>query len=105
MDPKNISRVSPEADMGSEEVKRLHPGDKCVQAGAMVEEIKNRPTEALCEKFHIGILKGVRNISDTVKQRCDISRVRGKIGYFPPPEPWCAWTRACCACLSSRSAG
>ena len=47
---------------------------------------KDRPNIPLQEKCLRGILRGLRTISDTpVKQRCEISPVKGKIRYFSPP--------------------
>ena len=46
--------------------------------------MKNRLNEALHQTSHKGILKGVRNISDALKQWYQISRVTDKIGNFHP---------------------
>ena len=52
------------------------------------QEVKDRLNEALHGKLHRGVRKGVRNISDTLQQRYEISLVRGNIRYFLSPDSW-----------------
>ena len=57
---------------------------------ALFQEVQNSQNVALQEKFHWRIFKGARNISHSLyKQWYRISPVKGKIGYFGPPEPCC----------------
>ena len=68
-------------------------GDRLIDQGDMVhvlvdmrQEATNRPNIDRQEKIHRGILRGLRIISETVKQGYEISPVTGKMGYLSPPQ-------------------